>query len=495
MAKRFVLSACVFAVILSIFASGLLKPLGHDEHMYCTAGAMMAQGKLIYRDFSYVAHPPYHPLLLAAVYKVFNTSYYLLAGRLVSIICDCLVVLIIFLIYRHIFQHAPREGIYLGLAAVVLYAFNPFVSYAGGFAWNHSIVILCVGASFWLYMTLDNQKYLRIAAIAALLTFATFNRATTALIWLLFFIFIMLGNNHKLKCLGVFLFVSLLASLWPLYVIAQAPKAFYLDVFVNPPLNGQYLHEIGMAYGKLQLIRHVLTEPVYAVTILIGICLWLAAFVRRKNLSKTDTRNMTLAVCLAAAFLIIAFIPVTIWEQYFAMPVLFLIISLAYPLSHLAVGSRMRLVNLTAAAIIIVSIARNPLPLASIPCTFSISNWIPIQVHSIGEDMAAKVGKGKSILTLAPLFAIEGGCEIYPELSAGPFAYRVADSMTAEDRAAAKVAGPLEVAQMTQQISPSGIFIGTEPPLLEEPLRKIAGPDWKTKTYLDGQLILMFRPN
>jgi hypothetical protein len=492
-------AACLIIIALSVFASGLLKPLGHDENMYCTAGVLMAQGELIYRDFSYVTHPPAYPLLLATVYRIFDITRYLLVARVVSIVCDWLIAVIIFFVYLRAFNIAPKEGVYLGLGAVFLYTFNPFVNYAGGFAWNHSIVMLCVAASFWLYITMDNQissRYLRIVGIAALLTFATFSRATTSLIWLVFFCFILLESNQpagqRLKSVGVFLFASFVVSLCPLYIIAQAPKAFYLDVVINPLLNGRYLHQIEMAYSKSQMIWNVLTEPVYGVTVLIGICLCLAAFINRKSFSKIASRNMKLAVLLTIVSFIIALLPLTVWQQYFAMPILFLIMSLAYPATYFAGGKHLRFVSIAAAGVGIFPIIFNISPLAAIPVAYSVSNWVPMQVHSIAQDIAAKAGKGNRVLTLAPLFAIEGGCKIYPELSAGPFAYRVADSMSAKARAIAKVVGPMEIAELARKLPTSAVFVGTEPAALEEPLRRVAPPDWKKQTYLDGRLTLFY---
>ncbi len=69
---------------LAVFGNSMTKPLGRDEQMYCTGGALMAQGRLIYRDFSYAAQLPYHPLLCAALFKMFNTTHYLIVGRILS---------------------------------------------------------------------------------------------------------------------------------------------------------------------------------------------------------------------------------------------------------------------------------------------------------------------------------------------------------------------------------------------------------------------------
>ena len=72
------------ALSLVILGNSMTKPVGRDEHMYCTAGVLMAQGRAIYRDFSYPTQLPYHPLLYAVVFKGLDTTHYLLVGRLVS---------------------------------------------------------------------------------------------------------------------------------------------------------------------------------------------------------------------------------------------------------------------------------------------------------------------------------------------------------------------------------------------------------------------------
>ena len=117
---------------LAILANSMTKPMGRDEQMYCTGAVLLAQGKMIYRDFSYAAQMPYHPLLCAALYKIFGTTYYLLVGRLLSCVCDILTMVCIAGIYRRVFKPFPTTGTLLGLAASVLYVFNPLVDYTNG---------------------------------------------------------------------------------------------------------------------------------------------------------------------------------------------------------------------------------------------------------------------------------------------------------------------------------------------------------------------------
>ena len=90
-----------------IFANSMTKDLGHDEHMYCTAGYLIARGELIYRDFSYVAQMPLHPLLLGLLYKIIGTDYYLLTGRLLSVVFEVGILICIIGICKHILKQFP----------------------------------------------------------------------------------------------------------------------------------------------------------------------------------------------------------------------------------------------------------------------------------------------------------------------------------------------------------------------------------------------------
>ena len=186
----------------ALLANSMTKDVGRDEQMYCTAGVLLGQGQMIYRDFSYPSQLPYHPLLLAALYRGLGTTHYLLVGRLVSVVSDILVMIFILLIYRSIFGRYRREGLLFGLAAAVLYVFNPLVDYAAGYAWNHDVVILCVVASLWLFVTTDFQSkshLWRIGAMGALLTIATFMRVTTALVELLFLAAVLFAAGGSLR--------------------------------------------------------------------------------------------------------------------------------------------------------------------------------------------------------------------------------------------------------------------------------------------------------
>jgi hypothetical protein len=510
-----IINAIVILVLvvlsLGIFANGMTKPLGRDEQMYCTGGVLMAQGKMIYRDFSYVAQLPYHSLLYASLFRILNTNHYLLVGRIVSVVCDVLVMLCIVGIYRHIFGKFTVCGLLLGVASAILYVFNPLVDYANGYAWNHDVVILCVVLSFWLFISTDfkqKSRYWRIAVIGGLLTLATGMRITTALVQLLFFAALVSqpaeSVKHRIKNVLPFLIATVVVLIWPVWVIASSGQAFFLNLIWIPRLYGKWLHEIGIVHNKLELTLSALKTPGYLVLIVITIYLCVVMIWQRRKLAKTGGRDLLFAALLVLAFFIIALIPPTMWRQYLAMPVPFIIISFAYPLLYLRQladkardNKQFKIAGVVVAVCVVVAVFSYPIVVYRTVMLLVPEGWTPIQVHKISQDIAKKTKEPKKILTLAPLFALEGGCDIYTELSCGSIVYRIGDRLSAWNRDATHTAGPRDLVELLDKEPPSAVIINVESKrmkFLEEDLIKTAvKPDWERKVYEYGPVVY-FRP-
>ena len=494
---------------LAVLANSMAKPIGRDEQMYCTGGALLAQGKMIYKDFSYAAQLPYHPLLYAALFRICNTTYYLFVGRIISAFCDILVVVFIVGIYRNIFKSFAISGTLLGLAAAVLYVFNPLVDYANGYAWNHDVVTLCVVLSFWLFISTDfkqKSKHWRIAAIGALLTFASCMRITTALVELLFFVMLLSqpaeSIKQRLKIALPFLVATAIVLIWPVWVIAQAPRAFYLNLVKIPTLYGEWLHEIGMVYNKFELTLACLALPGYFALVVLAIYFCLAIVCLRRRLNISDARALFLAGLLPLAFFIIALIPPTMWRQYLATPVPFIVISFALPLLYLrklagktSVSKHFKIAAALVIVCVLVAVAYYPVVLYRTPIVLVPERWVPIEIHKISEDIAERTKEPKLILTLAPLLALEGGSNIYTELSCGSIIYRAADSMSPSERSATHTIGPKTLGELLEKSPPSAVILGVECgrlAFLEDPLQAVVKPEGERKTYENG-LVVYFR--
>jgi hypothetical protein len=496
--------AAIVVIVLAaaLLANSMTKEVSRDEQMYCTAGVLLGQGQAIYRDFSYPAQLPYHPLLLAALYRSLGTTQYLLTGRLISVLCDVLVVMFILLIYRSIFGADRRAGLLLGLAAAVLYVFNPLVDYAAGYAWNHDVVILCVVASFWLFVTADFQngsRFWRMSVIGALLTLATCMRVTTGLVELLFLaaVLVTAGRSvlNRLRTALSFCAAASIVALWPLWVIAQAPRAFWLNLVQIPALYGRWLHEVGKTFDKVALTIDALTQPGYVALLVLGVYLAVRLWQKRSRLDWMERQKAVAAALLVLSFITIAYIPPTMWHQYWAMPVPFLAIALAYPLvalwrhaeeSGIRRGYRVACGLMGAAAL--VAVLAYPVVWYRFLFLAVPERWTPVEFHQRSVKIGATLGAPGPVLTLGPLHALEGGRDIYPELSCGSVVYRVADRMTAPQRQITHTVGPETLPELVRVHPPAGIVVGVEPSYfasLEEPLRRLVPPDWPRDTYGD----------
>ncbi len=497
---RIFVGVAVVVLASAILANSMTKELSRDEQMYCTAGVLLSKGLSIYEDFSYPSQLPYHPLLLATLYRGLDTTHYLLVGRLVSALSDILVVILILLTYRSVFGMRQGQGLLLGLAAAVMYVFNPFVDYAAGYAWNHDVVILCVVLALWLLLTTDFQKqsrYGRVGLIGLLLTLATCMRVTTALVELTLFgaTLWMAGDplRNRLRTALPFLAGALIVATWPAWVIARSPEAFRLNLVRIPTLYGNWLHEIGMTLDKAALTINAVLTPAYLILLILAAGLAWAGFRYRSNLNREERQRAFTTALLPLVFLLIAYIPPTMWLQYLAVPVPFLAIALAYPLlaldrrpegrkgTHESSYGVAHLTHLAALGAAAISVLAYPSVLSRAVFVLVPEKWEPVRVHRVSRELTHPVKEPRRVLTLGPLYALEGGCDIYPELSSGDIVYRIADRMTPEEREITHTVGPATLAELVRDRPYDAVIAGIEPKefvFLEEPLRQLVPSDW-----------------
>jgi hypothetical protein len=310
--------------------------------------------------------------------------------------------------------------------------------------------------------------------------------------------------KHRIKNVLPFLVATAVILIWPVWVIASSGQAFSLNLFWIPRLYGKWLHEVGIVHNKLELTLSAFKTPGYLVLIVITIYLCVVMIWQRKKLVKTGGRDLLFAALLVLAFFIIALIPPTMWIQYLAMPVPFIIISFAWPLLYLRQladkardNKQFKIAGVVVAACVVVAVFSYPIVVYRTVMLLVPESWTPIQVHEISQDIAKKTQEPKKILTLAPLFALEGGCDIYTELSCGSIVYRIGDRLSAWNRDITHTAGPRDLAKMVENEPPSAVIINVESKrmkFLEEDLIKTAvKPGWERKVYEYGPVVY-FRP-
>ncbi|MEN6384429.1 MAG: hypothetical protein ABFD79_04460 [Phycisphaerales bacterium] len=496
--RRIVLAGGIAAIAFFAFyllAASMTRGVTSDEQMYCTGGYLISKGLMIYRDFSYVAQLPYHPLLLGVIYKLTGTTYYLLTARLVSVFFDVCIAVCIFSILRKIFREHYYWGILIAIAGTALFVFNPMVSYLLGLAWNHDMALLCIVGSFRIFMGIDwadtqappvqargLNVCMRIGIIASLLTIAVWTRITSVFVLPIFGTMLIIKNSKNRGCAILAMTIGMIIfSIVPVLIMILSGKSFFINIITMPILNSALLHKLHIAYDKGYLTLMILRNKEYLFLLLFAIVLCIYCICMRKRINFSQKLNAMLAILLFVVSIVIAYFPPTMWRQYFGIPVLFFIIVVGFSLLYLrsmAIIWPFRIFAVLFLGLTIFTIVSQK-PITKISKFLAMKNLPPAKLHEISRCIVSKAGTSGKILTLSPLYVVEGGGKIYTELSAGAFGFRVADSLTEPQRAASHTAGVKEFSEIVGNNPPAAIVIGPELTRFEKiDLRGLVPANW-----------------
>jgi membrane protein YdbS with pleckstrin-like domain len=466
-------------IAITLFGIAMCRGLNRDENQFIAAGALFArQGLLPYRDYPYF-HVPNLLFIYAALFRCSN--YLLLTSRLFSVLCAVASLVIIYSFAARRLAHLSRGARFVIAAAVTICAFaNPLFRYTYWRAWNHSFPVLLTMLAFLCY--LESRARVRPAgwlfATGLLTSLAVGTRLTFAPVAFAFFLVILCADLRRpaWRKAGWFCAGFALAILPTLILFSLAPEQF---IFGNLTYNSELYPGFcaGNGLGKEMTpgfkLRYcatcILANPGNAALV-VGV----AYFLIRSRGSEICKGSWSLLLLICALFFggLAAAIPL---PQYFYAPVPLIVFGLAMAISRTRPIGRHDYLLLS--LITIVCIASTIIDFRYSVRLFQQNRWSTLKVHSIGCRLAAATGKGK-VLSLAPIFPLEGGLQIYPELTAEPFAFRNGSALPAAERLRQKMLGPGELPALLAEQPPKGILVGTEP-LVEGPVIGFA----KTRDY------------
>lgn len=184
----------------------------------------------------------------------------------------------------------------------------------------------------------------------------------------------------------------------------------------------------------------------------------------------------SLAVVTATAMsaAILSFLPVPGFPQYFAAPLVCLPLALALLFGGLTHGGRQAAFPAILAATVVVLVACTPRLLQHATKLVSPERWTVTRVHKGGEAIATALSgvKGR-VATLSPIYPLEGGLDVYPELATGPFAYRTGDLTEPGLAAFYRMTSPSTVEVLLEADPPAALLLGFDE-RLEQPLKAFA---------------------
>jgi hypothetical protein len=200
---------------------------------------------------------------------------------------------------------------------------------------------------------------------------------------------------------------------------------------------------------------------------------------------ETDVRTMArrlssgpmMVVFGALVFSVVfSFLPTPGFPQYFGPPLICIPLALAVVFASLGAEQRRQATPILLAATAIALVIAAPRFGQYLGRVSHPGLWTVMRVHDAGvaiADRMAETGAHGKVATLAPIYPLEGGLEVYPELSTGPFAYRTGDITAPALAAHYKMTSPTNIGALLASEPPAALLLGFDPGL-EAPMRAFA---------------------
>jgi hypothetical protein len=450
----------------------MFRELDHDEHQFVASATLLARhGYLPYRDYPYF-HVPYLVVIDALVFLV--TDHLLMGARLLSIVSSAATVLLIAsTISRWMRESAlPLRRISMVAAVLVLLASPAFMATSGR-AWNHDIPTLLAVIAFVIACRSSTEQRAggRWFAIGALLGVATGVRLTFAPIAGAFFLALMTFEGverARRRRSGLLFALGLTIALLPCTIMMViAPRGFIFGNFQYPFLNmafrgGEHYVRGVTPEGKLDFVLlDLLSKPGNLVALLFFVVPLAIGFkMHRRELNGHFDLRLLLLVVICSFIGALAATP--LFPQYFFTPIVFMMLAgMAVVARITTTEKRRRQWKWAVALALIISVPSVVIGYRDVVRVAKWDDWVPIQVHERGVEVA-KLAKNGPVLTLAPLFPLEGHAEIYPELATGPFAFRVGPYVEEANETRLKIWDPDNFASHLADRPPTLVLVGAE---------------------------------
>ena len=466
--------------LLALFARIMMEDLRHDEHMFVPAGAVLGKFGL-YGEFSY-SHLPNLALFFAGLFELIGSDHYLLVAR-VSLFAAW----ILLLLGMHLTAARLSGSRTVGLfAALLLISDQLFISHVGMVVSNniYAATLAVYGFLFFLIGLESAERRVLMIVLAGLcLSLGAGIKANfIAFVLPVALAAFLLPRNLTLRDRLVSVVLPLavggvIGALPTFYYFALQGEVMAFNVFgfhTGPhraywtePANAAGVTGIGLPSRVLyayQLWTSGSTLLIFLGALgLAAVAAWHRGLAGAVAALGEPKSLLALALVLAGVLICLPVMPS--FPQYYMPPLPFAILLIAVLYGRLdsreARTAAPLLTTLALAAVLL----GGPRLFADLPALASPERWTPMRVHAVAEDIGSAMrsaGVSGPVATLVPIYALEAGLEIYPELATGPFYYRVGDYLTPEERHAFRVTSPATLATLLAQDPPAAIFTGYE---------------------------------
>lgn len=473
------LSAACAIVVLA--ASILTAPINHDEHMYLAAAELVFEA-VIYEDFAYF-QTPYMPYFYRLASEMSDSPARLLTARTTKILLATAILVVCFLLFRL----SSRDGGFAFALVGVLFC-NDIFRYTAGFARNYdgAMLFLLLAALYITWREPKSPGAPTYIVTGALLGLAIGTKLTFALTPLAFLLPILLRSGISTKSLKLASWLVLGVGIGLLPAAWVALKAGLSAAHFN---NVEY-HAITTAWrretgfhatmtlaDKLRNAKHQLsTVPNQLLAVVWLFSLASVAFRPKCRLETHRSWAFVGSALLVSIGVLLVLLPTPVWRSYFAPLVIFVCLNVAslYRVMQPSVRTSSKQVAFVALALLFAF--HLPTDVRTLAASSDPATWTGVRTHEAGERLASAIDSrhvDRPVATISPLFVLEAGLEIYPELASGPFGYRVGRMIPETRRSALRITSTECVGELLRRSPPSAVLVDMNDEL-DDPLERFA---------------------
>lgn len=491
--QALLLAGALGLLAAAVFARIMQAPVGRDENMFFTIPMLLGHGD-IYRDFGF-NHLPNLAYLLGPLMQASSEPF--LLGRALLFVAW---VATAALVWAHAWR-ATRSPAVCALGVLLLATSPLLINQTGTLVSNNFLPIpFALGGALLMFTALDRSPVssLRIGLAGVLLAFSAGLKANYVFVILpfalaSFLVPVALSFGERLRRVVLPLLLGgLVGSVPTLFYLGRDPQGFLAHVI-------RYHRGPHVEFAARSLDPALVRSP--AERLQLAIELWgsggtvLTAFTVLILLLVLLRRNwrpnwkILTAAALVILGILVAFVPVPSFPQYFSPPVAFLILLLLLLIGELDAAERLSAQPMLLGLALMAVAVDGPRLARDLPGLLRPEAWTGARVSQISAQVV-QAASGRPVATLVPVYALDGGARIYAELAAGPFVYRVADLIPAQDRAYYRLASADTLADLLDRESPGAVLIenstGIEASLhswaMARGYREIPLPHAKTKS-------------
>lgn len=490
----------VFAALV-LFARTTDRALNHDEHQFLAPAALLArEGAVPYKDYP-LFHLPNLVYVDASLIRLGLSPVW--AGKTSSLVATLGLVLLLATVARGAAN--SRDQLILPPLVVLLLLADPLFAFTTGKTWNHETSAACVlVAVFSISRGISRHSSTWIGcggAFAGLAIGFRLTAAPVAAALALCCLLLPAANwGRRLRLAGLFAVAATVASAPSLILFVSAPEQFLFGNLEFPRLRllDPDNERVRKTANWLRKLRYFFKEvilpswPLFAAYILVH--------VRKQGPRPTAHSpeayaSATCGVALLGA-LLGCFAPTRYQYQHFYVLVPLLVFGVAVGLRRATLGAT-RCVFLLALVSAAISCWNVKGTLRTFYGTLADlhrpQEWFPAKAEYTGGEIADHVPLGR-VLTLAPVWPLEGNLRVYPEFATGVFAWRSAHLVPHKRRQRLGVVAPADLEAFLEAEPPAAILTGVEEESAELPLVQYAQRRQFKKVNLSKRRVLWLPP-